>query len=67
MAYTQDDLTKVQKAIASGVLSIRYADGRSVTHHSIKELMEVETKIKKELNTGKPRPRMFVARTSKGL
>jgi len=38
MAFTQDDLTAIERAIASGELSVRSENGRSVTYRSFAEL-----------------------------
>lgn len=69
MAYTQTDLDNIEKAIANGLSTIRYSDGRSVTYRTQAELEKVRDIIKKELAkaSGKRRKRAFVARTSKGL
>lgn len=66
MAYTQTDLDRVEKAIATGVTTIRHSDGKSVTYRDIDELKAARDVIKKSLSTSR-RPRAFVARTHKGL
>ncbi|MDH5279516.1 MAG: hypothetical protein OEW52_00035 [Thermoleophilia bacterium] len=38
MAYVQADLDRIDKAIAQGVLSVSFSDGRSVTFSSFAEL-----------------------------
>ncbi len=37
-AFTQDDLDRIKKAIAQGVLTVTFADGRSVTFSNFAEL-----------------------------
>ena len=49
MTWTTDDLTAISSAIASGALSVRYADGRSVTYHSIDAMLRVRNLIRAEL------------------
>lgn len=65
MAYTQQDLDNIEKAIANGVLSVRHSDGKQVTYRSMDELKEVRALIKKSLNQTKRR-KTFVGHTSKG-
>ncbi len=69
MAYSQTDLDNIDKAIATGYLTVRYADGRTVTFRSVSELKEARALILKTLNSqSKPkRPRSFILRTNKGL
>lgn len=38
MAYTSDDIERLEKAIAQGVMSVTFSDGRSVTFSSFDEL-----------------------------
>ncbi|WP_373237831.1 phage head-tail joining protein [Cohaesibacter celericrescens] len=49
MAYTTDDLARLQKAIASGVKSVTYSDGRVTTYQSAAEMMKVEDRIKDDI------------------
>ena len=69
MAWTQTDLDNIEKAIAKGYLTVRHSDGKTITYRSMSELKEARDIISKELSaqSGKRRPRAFVARTSKGL
>lgn len=54
-----DDLATLKAAARTGVLRVRYADGREVTYRSYAELRQaiadVETDIAKE-STGRPLP-----------
>lgn len=45
MAWTTDDLTTIRAAIASGVQTVRYADGRQVTYQSLDALIAAEKVI----------------------
>lgn len=67
MAFTTADLAAVEAAIASGELSVQYAD-RKVQYRSIDELMRARDTISKELDVsaGKRRPRSFRINLSKG-
>lgn len=67
MAFTITDLAAVEAAIASGELSVQYAD-RRVQYRSIDELMRARETIANELNTasGLRRPRQFRVNVSKG-
>lgn len=45
MAFNQTDLAAIQAAIGSGVLRVRYADGREVTYQSLDDLLKAEKRI----------------------
>jgi hypothetical protein len=49
MAYTSEDLTKVEAAIASGVMRVRYADGKQVDYQSVADLIKARDLIKRTL------------------
>lgn len=67
MAFTTADLAAVESALASGELSVQYAD-RRVQYRSVAELMQAREMITKELDAaaGKRRPRSFRLNVSKG-
>lgn len=45
MAFNQTDLEAIQTAIGSGVLRVRYADGRELTYQSLDDLLKAEKRI----------------------
>ena len=45
MAFAQTELQAIQAAIGSGVLRVRYADGREVTYQSLDDLLKAEKRI----------------------
>lgn len=49
-SYTQVQLDALRSAAASGVLTVRYADGKSITYQSISEILTlirvIETDMK---------------------
>jgi hypothetical protein len=51
MAWTQADLDAIDEAIASGVLTIRHLDGRSVTYQSTEDMMKARGLIAASLAT----------------
>lgn len=63
MAFTQDDLDRLDKAIAQGVLSLSFADGRSVTFSSFKELIERRNFVAQQLGQTAGRQRIFTEYT----
>lgn len=63
MAFTQADLDAIDQAIASGVLSVQFAD-RLTMYRSVGELQRARATILAELNT---RPRMTLAVANKGF
>ncbi len=45
MAFTQTDLDTIRAAIGSGVMKVRYADGREVTYQSGADMLKAEQRI----------------------
>jgi hypothetical protein len=41
MALSQADASALEAAIATGVLSVEYADGRKITYRSLREMREI--------------------------
>ena len=50
MAWTDADLVKVRTAVASGVRSITFADGRKTEYQSLDQLLAAERVIEAALN-----------------
>lgn len=48
MSYTSDDLTAIDRSIASGSLSVRIGD-RQETFRSLSELLQIRNLIRQEL------------------
>jgi len=52
MAFSQNDIETLKRAIATGALKVRYADGRETTFRSLKEMREtlemMETEVRGE-------------------
>lgn len=53
MAYTQDQLTAIESAIASGTLTVRMAD-RLVTYQSLADLIRLRDLMRGELGIAPP-------------
>jgi|WetSurMetagenome_2_1015567.scaffolds.fasta_scaffold187055_2 hypothetical protein len=49
MALTTADLTAIETAIASGVLRVRFSDGREVQYQSLSDLLKAREFIKNDL------------------
>lgn len=49
MAFTTQDLTAIDSAIASGELTVRTADGKLVTLRSMAELLQARQVIRSEV------------------
>jgi hypothetical protein len=49
MAYQQSDLDKLDAAIASGVRSVTFADGRRTEYHSLDQLLAARAVIASQL------------------
>ncbi len=65
MAWTESDLQKLEKAIASGVRSVEYKTGK-VEYNSLSEMMKVRKLIRQSLGLSKSSKRL-VMKTSKGI
>ena len=50
MAYAQSDLDRLDAAIASGVLMVKYADGSSATYRTLQELREARGHVAGQLS-----------------
>lgn len=50
MAFTPSDIDALDSAIANGVLSVRYADGKSVTYRSTIELIAARNFANDQVN-----------------
>lgn len=67
MPWTQTQLDAVERAIASGELTVRFGD-RTVTYRSMEELLQARAVIKDALaaEAGTATDRFSFAQTSKG-
>jgi hypothetical protein len=69
MAFTNDQLSKIESAIAQGALTVKYAD-RLVTYHSVNEMMRLRDTMRAELGVSVAagaRMRRISLATGKGL
>jgi hypothetical protein len=67
MALTATDIAALDRAIASGELSVHFSDGRSVTYRSIGDLLKAKAEAQKEVNAAAGTVlRRTVVRTVKG-
>ena len=68
MAFTIDQLTALDAAIAQGALTVKYAD-KEVTYRSLNEMLQLRDLMNKEVNPAsnvEPRGRKY-AEFSNGL
>ncbi len=67
MAYTVQDLERVERALATGALSIE-SEGKRVTYRSQRELVQLAATIRAELGIAPGAPvRLIYAETDKDL
>jgi hypothetical protein len=59
MAFTPADLEAIDRAIASGELTIRSADGKMVTMRSMSELLEARSVVVTGIASGTNKPRAY--------
>ena len=51
MAYTSTQLADLRAAIAEGVLSVRFSDGRQLTYRSLDEMRRIEATMAVQLES----------------
>ncbi len=59
MAWTQTDLDALKAAIAKGARSVTTSDGKSVTFHSLDEMLRLKAAIEAEVNGTSARPSSY--------
>jgi len=66
MAYTQQDLDRIEKEIGGGAAEMQYGDNR-VRKRSLADLLRIRAEILAELATQQPAIRQVRFETSKGV
>lgn len=70
MSWSQDDVTRLKSAIASGQLSVRLAD-RQVTYQSTAEMLKALDRMQADISaaagSGRPATRRFAFTTYRGF
>lgn len=64
MAYTSADLAILERAVASGVMRVRYSDGKEVTYRSTDELLRAIAVVKAQIAQAAGSPRTMSALAS---
>jgi len=60
MAFTTNDLAAIDSAIASGEMSVRTADGKTVTLRTMAELLQARAMIQMEIaRAASSTPRLY--------
>jgi hypothetical protein len=67
MAYTQTDVERLEKAIAQGVMTVSFSDGRSVTFSSFAELTARLNFVKQQLGESNAGRQRLLAKYRKGV
>lgn len=69
MAYTNDQLNILETAIAAGALTVRYADGKSITYHSLSDMQRLRREMQSEIGVtpAKKRTGIITPSTGRGL
>lgn len=66
-SWTQEDLERLERAIASGHLNVRYGD-QSVTYQSTEAMLQIRDAMRRALGvTAATKERRRLARYGKGL
>lgn len=66
MSFKQSDLDSINKAIASGALTVEFSD-RKVTYRSFNEMLKTKQLIEKELGLNKNKIKKITPSYSKGF
>jgi hypothetical protein len=67
MAWTKDDLDRLDAALLDDTLEVRFVDGRQVKKHSKTEMMSLRNKIADSVNAaGSGRVRTTIGRVVRG-
>lgn len=61
MAYTAADLETLERAVATGVMRVRYSDGKEVTYRTTDELLRAIGVVKGEIARAAGAPRTMAA------
>ena len=61
MAYTATQLSDLRAAIAEGVLSVRFSDGRQLNYRSLDEMRQLERIMAAEVEVTTRRPERILA------
>ena len=64
-SWTSEDLRKLEKAIAQGVLRVKYTD-KEVEYRTLSDMFTIRERIKKSLS-GSSKLKSFTVISSKGL
>jgi hypothetical protein len=67
MAYTEADADRLRKAIAQGVMSVTFSDGRSVTFSSFAELTARLNYVEQQLGQANAGRQRLLASYRKGV
>lgn len=69
MPFTADDLAAIDRAIKSGELRVKFADGREVQYRSMDELLKARALVQGEVgtSTGCKRVRQIRLYSDKGF
>lgn len=65
MAFTQTDLDKLEKAIASGVKKVKFSD-REVEYHSMEEMLKARDLMRRQLKKAGGGSEFFTPGFTKG-
>lgn len=65
MAWTQDDLTALEAAIATGALTVQYTD-KKIEYRSLKDMLQIRDMIRGNLGLVNKTTRIYM-KHSKGL
>lgn len=66
MAFQQSDLDAIEKAIASGALTVKFSD-KEVTYRTMDDLMKARDLIRKKLGQANPNDQRYFTNFGKGL
>lgn len=59
--YTQTQLNDLRAAIAEGITSVRFSDGRQLNYRTLEEMRRLEQIMSAELEAGQYTPKRILA------
>lgn len=60
MSWTQDDLDRIDEALATGATTVRHGD-KTVTYRTVDELLKVRERVERYLNKNRRPLRGYIA------
>lgn len=67
MAFTQEQLTELEAAIASGAKEVKMANGNTAIYHSLEQMLAVKSMMEQDLGITDTKSGMVTMNANTGL